>query len=388
MNLLGAKLYDPAVAVLKATTALLAMTVIDNANLRNAVTVPAHGMLRFRIMCAIHGAITCPQIMLGVMNGAAVLGRVAPVIYVSNLAATSRYVALAEFVVTGLAPGAMNCDVAYGVETLVAATNIKYGGPQSAAADDAFGGFVFEVWDPQPIADISARLPAALVGGRMDSSVGAMANNVLTAAAINADAITDAKVAADVTVASVTGSVGSVTGNVGGNVVGSVGSVTAATTVGTINANVVNASALAADAATEIATAVWAAVARTLTANPGLDAAAVRAALGMAAANLDTQLAADPAGVTTLLSRLTAGRATNLDNLDAAVSSRLATVGYTAPNNAGIATAAAAAADTTAIKAKTDSLTFTLAAKLDVNILAVNGVVVTGTGAPGSRWGP
>lgn len=49
------------------------------------------------------------------------------------------------------------------------------------------------------IADIQSRLPAALVSGRMDASVGAMAANVLTATAINADAITAAKVAADVT---------------------------------------------------------------------------------------------------------------------------------------------------------------------------------------------
>jgi hypothetical protein len=40
-------------------------------------------------------------------------------------------------------------------------------------------------------------LPSALVGGRMDSSVGAMAANVLTATAINADAITNAKIAND-----------------------------------------------------------------------------------------------------------------------------------------------------------------------------------------------
>jgi hypothetical protein len=48
-------------------------------------------------------------------------------------------------------------------------------------------------------ADIQTRLPAALVSGRMDSSVGAMAANVLTATAINADAFTAAKFAADVT---------------------------------------------------------------------------------------------------------------------------------------------------------------------------------------------
>jgi hypothetical protein len=52
--------------------------------------------------------------------------------------------------------------------------------------------------------------------------VAAIANNAITAASINADAITDAKVAADVTIASVTGAVGSVTGNVGGNVSGNV----------------------------------------------------------------------------------------------------------------------------------------------------------------------
>jgi hypothetical protein len=46
---------------------------------------------------------------------------------------------------------------------------------------------------------LDGRIPAALVGGRMDASVGAMAANVLTATAINADAITAAKVAADVT---------------------------------------------------------------------------------------------------------------------------------------------------------------------------------------------
>lgn len=39
--------------------------------------------------------------------------------------------------------------------------------------------------------DIQARLPAALVGGRMDSSVGAMATNVLTAAALATDAVTE-----------------------------------------------------------------------------------------------------------------------------------------------------------------------------------------------------
>lgn len=65
------------------------------------------------------------------------------------------------------------------------------------------------------VAAVKAVLPSALVSGRIDASVGAMAANVLTATAIAADAITDAKVASDVTIASVTGAVGSVTGAVG-----------------------------------------------------------------------------------------------------------------------------------------------------------------------------
>jgi len=71
----------------------------------------------------------------------------------------------------------------------------------------------------------------------------------LTAAGIAADAITDAKVASDVTIASVTGSVGSVVGNVGGNVTGSVGSIaTAGITSASFDAGAINAAAIAVDA--------------------------------------------------------------------------------------------------------------------------------------------
>jgi len=44
--------------------------------------------------------------------------------------------------------------------------------------------------------------------------------------------------------------------------------------------------------------------------------------------------------------------------------------------------------DTAAIKAKTDSLTFTVAGQLDANLQYVNDVQVTGTGATGNEWGP
>ena len=230
MNLLKAALYDPSVAATKATSSLLAMTALDTTNLRLAIIVPAHGMVRFVLRCALEGATTFPQVLLGVMNGATVIGRVTPLVTINGTAlATTRLALWADLTVTGLAPGAMNVDAAYGVEILLAATNIKYGGPNNATTDDAWGAFVFEAWDPQPMTanstlavdangrvdvskvlgtaqtagdlkaslntvqadtdDIQTRLPAALVSGRMDGSVGAMAANVLTAAAINAAAL-------------------------------------------------------------------------------------------------------------------------------------------------------------------------------------------------------
>lgn len=104
-----------------------------------------------------------------------------------------------------------------------------------------------------------------------------------------------------------------------------------------------------------------------------------------------------------------------ISRLDAAVSTRLATSGYTAPLDAagtrtavGLASAnldtqlgaiddfidtevaailAAVDTEVAAIKAKTDSLTFTVAGKVDSNLRAINGTTVNGDGA-GTPWGP
>jgi hypothetical protein len=91
---------------------------------------------------------------------------------------------------------------------------------------------------------------------------------------------------------------------------------------------------------------------------------------------LSTQVDALENDTTTLLARLTSGRASNLDNLDAAISTRLASAGYTAPANADIA----------AIKAKTDQLAFTVAGHVDVNVLRMNGAQVQGNGTAGDLW--
>jgi hypothetical protein len=194
------------------------------------------------------------------------------------------------------------------------------------------------------------------------TNVNGLAAGVITATSIAADAITDAKVASDVTIASVTGAVGSVTGNVGGSVAsvvgavgsvtgnvggsvasvsGAVGSVTAAVTVGTNNDKTGYALSAAG------VQAIWDALASALTtvgsvgkriadfltgdayARIGAAGAGLTALGDTRIANLDaavstrsTYAGADTSGTTTLLSRLSSTRATALDNLDAAVSTR------------------------------------------------------------------
>lgn len=149
MACLGSALYDPAAAVSKATTAALALTALDTTNLRLAFTAPANGRVLVRVKGTLHGATTFPQILLGVLEGATVKGRVAADVSVGGTALATTF-AKAEglFVVSGLTPGAsLTWDAAYGVETVVASTGFKYGGPQNATAGDAFGAAQFELWD-------------------------------------------------------------------------------------------------------------------------------------------------------------------------------------------------------------------------------------------------
>ncbi len=450
MNLLGSAAYDPAAAVSKATSSLLAMTALDTTNLRLAITVPAHGKVLFRLACTITGATTLPTIMLGVMNGATVLKRQVPQIFTgTENAATQDATAKAEFVVTGLTPGALNADAAYAVQVVVAATNIKYGGPNDTTGNDAWGAFVFEAWDPQPltaaldgavnvkqwngtnvsapatagIPDVNVKnmnnvaatsittvnanigltqplnftgtgasalaksdmvdvagaavatgtaqlgvnvvsyasgqapLQPTVAGRTLDVSatgeagldwanIGTPGATVsLSATTLNAVTtatnLTNAPGAGDFTATMKTSigtavaasAVASVTGNVGGNVVGSVGSVTAAVTVtGDLSATM---------------------------------KASVTAAVPSAAQNR-AEMDANSIGLAAIFART-----------DVATSTRLAAASYTAPDNASIA----------AIKAKTDSLNFTVAGQVNANIKYVNGVLVNGDGAA-TPWGP
>lgn len=104
--------------------------------------------------------------------------------------------------------------------------------------------------------DIQGRLPAALVGGRIDASIGAAQANTLTASALAADAVAeiadgvwDEARAGHVTA----GTFGEGVASVQGNVTGSVGSVaTGGITAASIATDAIDADAIAASAVTEI----------------------------------------------------------------------------------------------------------------------------------------
>jgi hypothetical protein len=86
-------------------------------------------------------------------------------------------------------------------------------------------------------------------------------------------------------------------------------------------------------------------------------------------------------------------------DLDAAISSRLATAGYTAPDNTSIAAILVDTGTTLdglittvdtvvdAIKVQTDKLTFTVANQVDANTQYINDTALTGDGAA-TPWGP
>jgi hypothetical protein len=150
MKLLAGKAYDPSTSVNKVTTSNLAMTALDTTNLRLNFTVPAGGIVAVRLAGVIHGATTFPSILLGVLESSTVKFRHSPIGGLKNTAVATAMVTQEAFgLVTGLTPSAnLNWDAAYGVETTVTSTGLKYGGPNNTTANDAFGAFIFEIWDP------------------------------------------------------------------------------------------------------------------------------------------------------------------------------------------------------------------------------------------------
>lgn len=147
MACLGSVIVDPATAVTKATSALLAMTAIDTAAARITFTAPASGRVLVRIRCTIHGATTFPSVLLGVLEGSTVIMRVAPIGGLVNTAVATALVPIEANAVLAVSAGSHTFDAAYGVETVVASTGIKFGGPNNTTANDAFGALTFEIWE-------------------------------------------------------------------------------------------------------------------------------------------------------------------------------------------------------------------------------------------------
>jgi hypothetical protein len=398
MNLLAGTTYDPAAAVTKATSALLAMTAVDTVNLRLTVAVPPSGRVLWKVDGgALHGAATFPAILVGVMEGATVRGRKAPECDVTNLAATSFASVRSEGLITGLVPAAsLVLDLAYAVETIVAATGWKYGGPNDATANNAFGGITFTVWDPSPVyTPASGAAPTTTVSQRIDTL----------------DDFVDTEVAALVTAVA---AVQADTDNIQTRLPAALVSGRMDASVGAMAADVITATATAADFGAEVGTAVWATGARALTDKAGfslvtapLDAAGTRAAVGLASADLDTQLSginaktmnlpSDPADQSLIIAAADVIRSdiaalTSPDNASIAAIKLKTDNLPAAPASTGDVTTvgaavAAVAGDVTAVKAKTDPMAFTVAGQVDVNLKSVANTTVTGSGSTGDPWG-
>lgn len=208
--------------------------------------------------------------------------------------------------------------------------------------------------------DIQTRLPASLISGRMDVSVGAyqtglaplqptVAGRTLDVTATGGAGIdwnnienpttavnlSGTTISTSQTIASVSGSVGSVTGNVGGNVVGSVGSVTAGVTVTTNNDK--TGYTLSSGGYSAVADAVWD---EDITTHNTLNSAGEALQTAEANTPVSAGTIADAVWAEALPGSYASGQAGKIvgDNLNATVSSRLATSGYTAPDNATIGT--------------------------------------------------
>jgi hypothetical protein len=183
----------------------------------------------------------------------------------------------------------------------------------------------------QPTGFLAATFPTGTIANTTNITAGTITTatnvtNAVTVGIINANVITATSIAADaITDAKVASDVTI------SAVTGSVGSVTTAVTVGTINANVITATSIANDAIT--------------------------------AAKIATDAIDGDALAASAITEIQSGLATSssLTTTDGKVD---------------------------AIKAKTDSLTYSVANQVDANIQYVNNILVNGNGQLGTEWGP
>lgn len=175
MALLAGVNYDPSSAATAATTSLLAMTAFDTTNLRLTFVAPGNGKVFVRLRTQSTGATTEAQILLGVLENSPSSGTVRGRMATSNgrtgASATHVLTVEASFLVTGLTPGTTYIwDAAYGVELVVASTSLKWGGPNNTTTSDAWGGFVFEIWETQNLLAGTLYDPGTAVTNKATSS--------------------------------------------------------------------------------------------------------------------------------------------------------------------------------------------------------------------------
>lgn len=163
--------------------------------------------------------------------------------------------------------------------------------------------------------DIQARLPAALVGGRIDASVGAMAANVMTAAAAAADLTTELQsgLATAAALSTVEGKIDTLDtvadailvdtaeiGVAGAGLTALASAANLATVSGYLDTEIASIKSVTDKLDTMLENTsdgwIWtiAALQQAPAGGSGLDAAGVRAAIGLSSANLDAQLDALP----------------------------------------------------------------------------------------------
>jgi hypothetical protein len=175
MALLAGKTYDPATAATAALSTLTAMTALDTTNLRLTFSAPANGNVLVRQRGNIRGGTSTPMVLCGVLEASTVRARVAPFRPKTGTTATAFQPFEALAVVTGLTPGAaLTWDAAVATQVVVASSTIGYGGPDNATANDAWGGYCFEVWETTNLLAGTLYDPGTAVTNKAISTLQAM----------------------------------------------------------------------------------------------------------------------------------------------------------------------------------------------------------------------
>lgn len=153
MSLLDRAAPDPAGVASASCASLTAMTALGS-TAQVTFTAPANGIVQCRMRGCIHGVASTPAILFGAKeitpSAGTLRGRIVPLGAKVTSANTVLHVREGLWIVSGLTPGnSYTWQAAMGVETLVASSALKWGGPNDAVTNNAFGQLIFEVWSTE-----------------------------------------------------------------------------------------------------------------------------------------------------------------------------------------------------------------------------------------------